>query len=154
MCVCVCVCVCVCAHVYVHNIQLPIRGGGVGGFVHHILMGCFSLSGRTIRRGGEAMGRAVGNFFGLTEESQVGSGENMGWQDVTRRRAEVWLLALPPCPAHLLCFFFFFLMNHLFERVCVCVCVWLYSSQQQHTNFHLLTKSRCNMPSLLALYTD
>ena len=39
------------------------------------------------------MGRAVGDFFGLTVESQHGSGNTMGWQNITEiRAAEVCLL--------------------------------------------------------------
>ena len=34
---------------------------------------------QTLRRGGALLGRAVGNFFGLTEESQHGTYEQMGW---------------------------------------------------------------------------
>ena len=45
--------------------------------------------GRTLRRGTIAFGRAVGDFFGVTEESQQGNNESMGWGQVAQRRAEV-----------------------------------------------------------------
>lgn len=45
--------------------------------------------GRTLRRGTIAFGRAVGDFFGVTEESQQGNDESMGWGQVAQRRAEV-----------------------------------------------------------------
>ena len=35
------------------------------------------------------VGRAVGNFFGVTEESQHGSANTVGWEEVSERRAEV-----------------------------------------------------------------
>ena len=40
----------------------------------------------SIRRGGAAIGRAVGNFMGLTNESQHGTTEAPGWEDVIMQR--------------------------------------------------------------------
>ncbi len=47
-------------------------------------------TGRTLRRGGVALGRAVGNFFGVTDESQHGSATTVGWEAVSVNRAEVY----------------------------------------------------------------
>ena len=44
-----------------------------------------SIIGRTLARGGVAVGMALGGFFGVTEESQP------GWREVQQRRAEVSL---------------------------------------------------------------
>lgn len=49
----------------------------------------FSSEGRTLRRGGAILGRAVGNFFGVTEESQHGTANTIGWEEVSERRVEV-----------------------------------------------------------------
>lgn len=42
-----------------------------------------------MRRGTLAFGRAVGDFFGVTEASQQGNDESMGWGQVAQIRAEV-----------------------------------------------------------------
>ena len=39
-------------------------------------------TGQTLRRGGARLGRAVGNFFGVTEESQHGTSDQLGWARV------------------------------------------------------------------------
>lgn len=47
--------------------------------------------GRTLRHRAGQLGHAVGNFFGLTEESQHGNANRIGWEEFTERRAqEVW----------------------------------------------------------------
>ena len=50
---------------------------------------CFAISaGQTIRRGGVRLGRAVGNFFGVTNESAYGSSNQVGWARVGEQSAE------------------------------------------------------------------
>ncbi len=51
----------------------------------------YTHTGRTLRRGGAALGRAVGNFFGVTDESQHGSANTVGWEAVSVNRAEVYI---------------------------------------------------------------
>ena len=43
-------------------------------------------TGHTLRRGGMAVGMMIGDFFGVTEESQSSSS---AWNEVGQRRAEV-----------------------------------------------------------------
>jgi hypothetical protein len=45
--------------------------------------------GNGLRRGGIALGRAVGDFFGVTEASQQGDEDNVGWEQVAQLSAEV-----------------------------------------------------------------
>lgn len=45
-------------------------------------------AGHTIRRGGARLGRAVGNFFGVTDESAYGTSDQVGWAHVGERSAE------------------------------------------------------------------
>ena len=50
--------------------------------------------GRTLRHRAGQFGHAVGNFFGLTEESQRGNANRIGWEEFTERRAvEVWTMS-------------------------------------------------------------
>ena len=44
------------------------------------------LAGRTLIRG---IGRAVGDFFGVTEASQHGTADSLGWEQVSGIRAAV-----------------------------------------------------------------
>jgi len=57
----------------------------------------YCSTGQTLRWGTSQFGRAVGNFFGVTEASQHGTSDTIGWEQVSGIRAEV--------------------------SVCVCVCV-------------------------------
>ena len=46
-------------------------------------------TGQTLRWGTSQFGRAVGNFFGVTESSQHGTADTVGWEQVSEIRAEV-----------------------------------------------------------------
>lgn len=46
---------------------------------------------------GRQLLRSVGGFFGLTEVSQRGGGEEIGWQEFTERNFEVSLLGTMGC---------------------------------------------------------
>ena len=45
----------------------------------------FVLPGTSLRR----VGAVVGNFFGVTEASQQGTADTIGWEEFTERRVEV-----------------------------------------------------------------
>ena len=47
------------------------------------------ITGRSLARGGIAFMGAVGDFFGVTEQSQAGTADAMGWREVHQRIAEV-----------------------------------------------------------------
>ena len=47
-----------------------------------------SSAGQTFRRGGAILGRAVGNFFGITNESAYGTSDQVGWARVGEQSAE------------------------------------------------------------------
>ena len=54
--------------------------------LHCTCTACWScLSGTSLRR----VGAVVGNFFGVTEASQQGSADIIGWEEFTERRVEV-----------------------------------------------------------------
>jgi hypothetical protein len=44
--------------------------------------------GQTLVRGGASLGRAIGNFFGVTDQSQFGTVEQAGWAQVGPASAE------------------------------------------------------------------
>ena len=44
---------------------------------------------RTLRNGAIAFGQAVGQFFGVTEDSQAGNNETVGWAEIAQQSAQV-----------------------------------------------------------------
>ena len=45
-------------------------------------------AGQTLARGGALLGRRIGNFFGVTDESQYGTSEQVGWNQISQASAE------------------------------------------------------------------
>ena len=62
-------------HVHVYNVHVHV----------HVLP--TGVPGQTLVRGGAALGRRIGNFFGVTEESQYGTSEQAGWAQVSEASA-------------------------------------------------------------------
>ena len=44
---------------------------------------------RTLRNGARAFGQVVGQFFGVTEDSQAGNSETVGWAEIAQQSAQV-----------------------------------------------------------------
>jgi len=44
---------------------------------------------RTLRNGSRAAAQILGRFFGVTEDSQMGNTESVGWAEVAQQSAQV-----------------------------------------------------------------
>lgn len=44
---------------------------------------------RTLRNGSRVAAHAIGRFFGVTEDSQIGNTETFGWAEVAQQSAQV-----------------------------------------------------------------